>query len=179
MSNAAKKLHLEHPLYYGNLHCPKLGGFNFERGLHIDYGKLLSSWHLRCFPCLNHGTLMMKILADQSVVTGTNNELEDMGIDQIETSQQTNHFGIKYTSTEQFTETSLLKTQNVAATHSLYQDILAWASEAKCNKYPFSPQHLEQSSQVKHLENWLHSEPCHPETVELVLPEVLPGKQFR
>ncbi len=37
------------------------------------------------------------------VVTGANDELADTGIDQNETNQLTHHFGIKYTSMEQFT----------------------------------------------------------------------------
>jgi hypothetical protein len=47
---------------------------------------------------------------------------------------------------------------------------LAWASKAKCNKYSFCPQRLEQPSQVKYLKKWLHLKPCCPETAKLVLP---------
>jgi hypothetical protein len=60
------------------------------------------------------------------------------GNDKIEFDQKTNQFGVKYT-TEQFTVgTKLLKiTNNAAAPHFLYQDNLAWVSEAKRNKYSF------------------------------------------
>jgi hypothetical protein len=91
-------------------------------------------------------------------------------VDEDNSSQNTYQFGIKYT-TAQFTEIKLLKILNDAAVpHFLYHDILSWASEAKRNQYSFCPQRLEQSSQGKYLEKWLHLAPCRPETVKLVLP---------
>jgi hypothetical protein len=65
----------------------------------------LSSWQ----PWdIDDGDTSIAGVENRSVATGTNNELEDTGVDQNETNHQTNQFGIKYTS-EQFTETKLLK----------------------------------------------------------------------
>ena len=105
-----------------------------------------------------------------SLVPANTTATEDTIIDTIEVAQMTNQCGIKYT-TEQFTETKLLKIlNNAAAPHFLYQDILAWVTEAKRNQYSFRHQRLKRSSQVKYLEKWLHLKPCRPETVQLILP---------
>jgi hypothetical protein len=74
-------------------------------------------------PTIDDGDASIAGVTNKSVATGTNNELEDTGVDQNETNQQTNQFGIKYTS-EHFTETKLLKILNdtAAAPYALYQD---------------------------------------------------------
>jgi GT2 family glycosyltransferase len=91
-------------------------------------------------------------VANLGAATANNSVFENMGIDKIESDQKANQLGIKYT-TEQSAETKLLRLLNDdTAPHFLYQDILAWALEAKRNKYSFCPQHLERSSQVKYLE---------------------------
>jgi hypothetical protein len=104
---------------------------------------------------IDDGDTSIACLANCSVRTSNNAVFEETGVDRIECNQKTNQFGIKYT-TEQSIETKLLKNLNDAAPlHFLYQDILAWASEAKHNKYAFCPQRLQRSSQVKYLEKWL------------------------
>jgi hypothetical protein len=69
-------------------------------------------------------------VANQSIVaTGNTLDLEDMDIDQIETNQQGKRQ--KHYLRQHFSLTE------AGAPHFLYQDILAWALEAKCNQYPF------------------------------------------
>ena len=91
-------------------------------------------------------------LDNSSLPTGTNAVIESVGIDTFGVHEAPNRLGIKYT-TEQFTETKLLKIlSDAAAPHFLYQDILSWAAEAKRNQYSFRPERLERSAQVKYLE---------------------------
>jgi hypothetical protein len=189
--NPSKKPRLEHFFRCRNSHCPKPGGFTTEKGLHIHYGKsphcgahaAACQAYIRCYsivrsPCspsqpwniTNDNDSSVDRVANCSVPPSNTPVVEQTGLVQVESSQTTNQFGIKYTA-EQFTETKLLKILNdAAAPHFLYQDILNWASEAEHNKYSFCPTRLERSSQVKYLEKWLHLKPCRPETVKLLLP---------
>ena len=192
MSNPAKKTRLEHQFQCLNTHCPKPGGFNSKRGLHIHYGKSvhcaahaaacqdLIQQNIQARPPLSasqtwdvddEDTTSFVCLDNSSPPTANDSVIvETLAVNTFESNQSSNCLGIKYT-TEQFTETKLLKILNdAAAPHFLYQDILSWAEEAKRNQYSFRPERLERSAQVKYLEKWLHLQPCRPETVKLVLP---------
>ncbi len=191
MSNPSKKPRLEHLFRCRNSHCPKPGGFTTEKGLRIHYGKsphcgahaaacqayIRRNSILRSPPSpsqpwdiANDDESSVASVANSSVPPSNTPVEEQTALVHVESTATIKQFGIKYTA-EQFTETKLLKILNdAAAPHFLYQDILNWASEAKCNKYSFCPTRLERSSQVKYLEKWLHLEPCRPETVKLLLP---------
>jgi hypothetical protein len=191
MSNPSKKPRLEHFFHCRNSHCPKPGGFTTEKGLHIHYGKSphCGAHAAACQAYIRRNSIVRSPsspsqpwdiannddssfdrVANSSVPPSNTPVVEQTGLVQVESSQTTNQFGIKFT-VEQFTETKLLKILNdAAAPHFLYQNILNWASEAKRNKYSFCPTRLERSFQVKYLEKWLHLKPCRPETVKLLLP---------
>jgi hypothetical protein len=168
-------------------------GFPTEKGLRIHYGKSLhcGAHAAACQAYMKRNNIVrphsspnqpwdfgnddatsVACFANSRVLPTFNNDTVDVktDVDEDNSSQNTYQFGIKYT-TAQFTETKLFKILNDAAVpHFLYHDILSWASEAKRNQYSFCPKRLEQSSQVKYLEKWLHLAPCRPETVKLVLP---------
>ena len=73
--------------------------------------------------------------------------------------------------THSFMETKLLKLLNdVNAPHSLYQNVMNWASEAKKDGYEFRSGRTTRAAQVKHLEKWLGLKYCRPETKMLCLP---------
>ena len=73
--------------------------------------------------------------------------------------------------THSFMETKLLKLLNdTNAPHSLYQDVMNWASEAHEDGYQFQSGRTTRKAQVKHLEKWLGLKYCRPETKLLCLP---------
>ena len=172
MSNPSKKPRLEHLFRCRNSHCPKPGGFTTEKGLRIHYGKsphcgahaaacqayIRRNSILRSPPSpsqpwdiANDDESSVASVANSSVPPSNTPVEEQTALVHVESTATIKQFGIKYTA-EQFTETKLLKILNdAAAPHFLYQDILNWASEAKCNKYSFCPTRLERSSQVKYL----------------------------
>jgi hypothetical protein len=142
MSNAAKKPRLEHLFHYRNMQCSKR--FTSEQGLHIPCG--MSSQRAAQPWDIDDKDTNIACVANTSVAAHNNSVLKETGINRIKSDQKANQFGIRYT-TEQFAETKLLKIlNNTAAPHLLYQDILAWASEAKRIKYSFCPQRLGPSS---------------------------------
>jgi hypothetical protein len=191
VSNSAKTNRLEHLFRCRNSRCPKLGGFTTERGLCIHYGKSLhcGAHALACQAYIRRNNIVRphssqnqpwdfgkdyetSVAHDAHSSVPTFNNTVDVvtDVDKDDSAQNTYQFGIKYT-TAQFTATKLIKIlKDAAVPHFLYHDILSWAPEAQRNQYSFCPQRLEQSSQVKYLEKWLHLAPCCPETVKLVLP---------
>ena len=175
MSNPSKKPRLEHLFRCRNSHCPKPGGLLWQVSSLWCTCSCVSSL---CSPpsssqpwdIANDDESSVASVANSSVPPSNTPVEEQTALVHVESTPTIKQFGIKYTA-EQFTETKLLKILNdAAAPHFLYQDILNWASEAKCNKYSFCPTRLERSSQVKYLEKWLHLKPCRPETVKLLLP---------
>jgi hypothetical protein len=195
MSNLAKKRRRECVFLCRNSDCPKPGGFTSQKGLNIHYGmsphcalhaatpptrmqrNVVDSPSLSLLqPCDfdddNSIPTVAHPVANQITNTNTTTSTTVGASTTMHpaSNQHANQYGIKYT-TEQFTETKLLKILNdAAAPHFLYQDILTWAKEARRNDYSFSPQRLERTAQVKYLEKWLHLESCRPETVRLTLP---------
>ncbi len=133
MSNPAKKPRLEYPFRCLNTHCPKPGGFNSKRGLHIHYGKSVHcAAHAAACRDINQRNSQARPPtsvsepwdvddADTSVVCFDNSSLPTvdssvvatLAVDTIDGNQPSNRLGIKYTA-EQFTETKLLKILNDA-----------------------------------------------------------------
>jgi hypothetical protein len=125
MSNPSKKPRLEHFFRCRNSHCPKPGGFTTEKGLNIHY---VESPHCgahaaACQAYIRRNSIVrspsspsqpwdiandddssVARVADSSVPPSNTPVVEQTGLVQVESSQTTNQFGIKYTA-EQFTET--------------------------------------------------------------------------